>query len=56
MTIDHESEKTRPPRRPKGELDRARVERWRKLAQEVAMNSGAAAVRRIRPEKAGYRR
>ncbi|TPG14686.1 ribosome small subunit-dependent GTPase A [Sphingomonas koreensis] len=34
-----------------GDLDAARVERWRKLAQEDAENSGAAAVRRSRPAK-----
>ena len=40
----------------KGDLDPARVERWRKLAHEDAVNSGAAAVRRSRPRKAGNRR
>lgn len=40
----------------KGELDPARVERWRKLAQEDAVNSDAAAVRRSRPGRAGGRR
>ena len=39
-----------------GDLDPARVERWRKLAQEDAVNSGAAAVRRSRHGKAGKRR
>jgi ribosome biogenesis GTPase len=39
-----------------GNIDPARVERWRKLAQEDAANSGAAAVRRSRPEKPGNRR
>lgn len=39
-----------------GKLDPARVERWRKLAQEDAVNSGAAAARRSRPSKAGKRR
>ena len=38
-----------------GELDPARVERWRKLAQEDAVNSGAVAVRRSRRGKAGNR-
>lgn len=36
-----------------GDLDPARVERWRKLAQENAENSGAAAIRRARSKKAG---
>ncbi|TPG43621.1 ribosome small subunit-dependent GTPase A [Sphingomonas koreensis] len=40
----------------KGDLDPARVERWRKLAQEDAENSGVAAVRRSRPGKVGKRR
>ena len=40
----------------KGELDPARVERWRKLALEDAVNSGAVAVRRSRRGKAGNRR
>ncbi len=40
----------------KGELDPARVERWRKLTQEDAVNSAAAAVRRGRPVKAGARK
>jgi len=35
-----------------GELDPARVDRWRKLTQENAENSGAAAIRRSRSEKA----
>jgi ribosome biogenesis GTPase len=39
-----------------GDLDPARVERWRKLAQENAENSGAAAVRRSRPGKAGNKK
>jgi ribosome biogenesis GTPase len=39
-----------------GNLDPARVERWRKLAQEDAVNSGAAAVRRSRLGKVGNRR
>lgn len=39
-----------------GNLGSARVERWRKLAQENAENSGAAAVRRSRLGKAGNRR
>jgi ribosome biogenesis GTPase len=39
-----------------GALDPARVERWRKLADEDAANSGAAAVRRARRSKAGGRR
>lgn len=39
-----------------GTLDPARVDRWRKLAQEDAANSGAAAVRRSRPGKPGNRR
>jgi ribosome biogenesis GTPase len=39
-----------------GDLDPARVERWRKLAQENAENSGAVAVRRSRRGKAGKRR
>jgi ribosome biogenesis GTPase len=40
----------------KGDLDPARVERWRKLAQEDAEDSGAVAVRRSRRGKAGGRR
>ena len=39
-----------------GALDPARVGRWRKLAQEDAVNSGVAAVRRSRPRRAGDRR
>lgn len=39
-----------------GELDPARVARWRKLAHEDAVNSGAAAVRRSRPGNAANRR
>ena len=39
-----------------GTLDPARVERWRKLAHEDAVNSGVAAVRRTRPRMAGNRR
>ncbi len=39
-----------------GELDPARIERWRKLAQEDAVNSAAAVVRRSRLGKAGNRR
>jgi ribosome biogenesis GTPase len=39
-----------------GELDPARVDRWRKLAQEDAVNSGLAAVRRARQGKGGGRR
>ena len=39
-----------------GDLDPARVERWRKLAQEDAVNSSAVAVRRSRRGKAGTRR
>jgi ribosome biogenesis GTPase len=39
-----------------GDLDPARVERWRKLAREDALNSGAVAVRRSRRGKAGNRR
>ena len=39
-----------------GDLDPTRVERWRKLAHEDAVNSGAAAVRRSRRRKAGNRR
>lgn len=39
-----------------GRLDPARFERWRKLAQEDAVNSGIAAVRRSRPGKAGNRK
>jgi ribosome biogenesis GTPase len=39
-----------------GDLDFARVERWRKLAQEDAVNSDVAAVSRSRLGKAGNRR
>ena len=39
-----------------GDLDPARVERWRKLAQEDAANSSAVAVRRSRRGSAGNRR
>jgi ribosome biogenesis GTPase len=39
-----------------GDLDPARVERWRKLAREDAGNSGALSVRRSRRGKAGIRR
>jgi ribosome biogenesis GTPase len=39
-----------------GTLDPARVERWRKLVEEDALNSGAAAARRSRRGKAGNRR
>jgi ribosome biogenesis GTPase len=39
-----------------GSLDPARVDRWRKLSQEDAVNSGAAAVRRQRLGKAKHRR
>lgn len=39
-----------------GDLDPARVERWRKLAGEDAANSGTAAVRRSRLGKARNRR
>jgi ribosome biogenesis GTPase len=38
-----------------GNLDPARFERWRKLAQENAENSGAAAVRRSRLRRAGHK-
>ena len=40
----------------RGALDPARVERWRKLAQEDAANSGTVTARRSRPGKAGNRR
>jgi ribosome biogenesis GTPase len=40
----------------RGDLDPARVERWRKLADEDAANSGAAAGRRTRRGNAGRRR
>ena len=39
-----------------GDLDPARVERWRKLVQEDAVNSDAAAVRRSRLGKGGKRK
>ena len=39
-----------------GDLDPARVDRWRKLAQEDAVNSSAVGVRRSRRGKAGTRR
>lgn len=39
-----------------GDLDPARVERWRKLAEEDAANSGMMLVRRSRIRKAGNRR
>eukprot|EP01037_Dinobryon_pediforme_P022622 gene22622-23836_t len=39
-----------------GELDPARVARWRKLALEDTVNSGAAAARRSRPGNAANRR
>jgi ribosome biogenesis GTPase len=39
-----------------GALDPARVERWRKLAQENADSNSAAAARRHRPDKAGKKR
>ena len=39
-----------------GALNPARVERWRKLAQEDAVNSGVVVVRRSRSGKAGSRR
>ncbi len=39
-----------------GALDPARVERWRKLAHEDAVNSGAAAVRRSRLKRGSSRR
>lgn len=39
-----------------GDLDPARFERWRKLAQEDAMNSAAVAGRRSRTRKAGGRK
>lgn len=38
------------------ELDPARVERWRKLAHEDAVSSGARAARRSRAQKGGSRR
>jgi ribosome biogenesis GTPase len=39
-----------------GDLDPARVERWRKLTRENTENSGAAAVRRSRSGKAGHKK
>ena len=39
-----------------GDLDPARVERWRKLVQENSLNSGIAAVRRSRLGRPGNRR
>jgi ribosome biogenesis GTPase len=39
-----------------GRLDHARVERWRKLTHEDAVNSAAAVVRRSRPTKNGNSR
>jgi ribosome biogenesis GTPase len=39
-----------------GDLDPARFERWRKLVQEDAVNSAAAAVRRVRPGRARARK
>jgi len=39
-----------------GDLDPARLERWRKLAREDAVNSGTAAVRRSRAGRGGNRR
>lgn len=39
-----------------GALDRTRFERWRKLAQEDAANSGAATARRLRVGRSGNRR
>ena len=39
-----------------GALDPARLERWRKLAEEDALNSAQAATRRARPGKSGKRR
>ena len=40
----------------KGALDPARVERWRKLAEESAASSGVSAARRSRPGRAWNRR
>lgn len=40
----------------KNELDPARVDRWRKLAQEDAANSGGAPARRAHSRRAGKRR
>lgn len=39
-----------------GDLDPARIERWRKLAEEDVANSGAAALRRTRRGTTGNRR
>jgi ribosome biogenesis GTPase len=39
-----------------GALDPARVDRWRKLTQEDAANSGTVSARRSRPKKSGNRR
>lgn len=39
-----------------GDLDPARVDRWRKLAREDAVNSSVTASRRARPAKPGNRR
>lgn len=39
-----------------GSLDPARVQRWRKLSQEDAVNSAAAGSRRVRTGRAGNRR
>lgn len=39
-----------------GSLDPARVDRWRKLAEEDAVNSGTAAIRRARSARPGGRR
>ena len=39
-----------------GTLEPARFERWRKLATEDVLNTGAAATRRRRPRKTGKRR
>jgi ribosome biogenesis GTPase len=39
-----------------GTLTADRVERWRKLASEDGLNTGAAAVRRARPSKGGKRK
>ncbi|MEG3165343.1 ribosome small subunit-dependent GTPase A [Sphingomonas sp. PB2P19] len=40
----------------RGDLDPARLQRWRKLVEEDSANSRTAAVRRSRPGKAGSRR
>jgi ribosome biogenesis GTPase len=39
-----------------GRLEPARLQRWRKLASEDAINSGNAATRRSRPRKPGKRK